>query len=52
LKEQEKTSTMGQGYPSANLVQQDHIEDELLIESLQHLALTTTADKQTIAQLV
>ena len=44
---------MGQGYHSANLVQQDHTEEnELLIESLQHLALAAPIDKQTIAQLV
>ena len=52
MKEQEKTTAMGQGYHNANLVQQDHNEDELLIESLQHLALAATTDKQTIAQLV
>ena len=52
LKEQEKTTAMGQGYHSANLVQQDHTEDELLIESLQYLTLATTTDTQTIAQLV
>jgi len=52
LKEQEKTTTMGQGYHNANLVQQDHNEDALLLESLQHLALAATTDKQTIAQLV
>jgi len=50
LKEQEKTTAMGQGYHSANLLQQDHTEDELLIESLQHLALAVTTDKETIAQ--
>ena len=50
LKEQEKTTAMGQGYHSANLVQQDNENDSLLVESLQHLALATTTDKQTIAQ--
>ena len=53
LKEQEKTTAMGKGYHSAHLVQQDtEQEDSLLVESLQHLALAATTDKQTIAQLV
>ena len=53
LKEQEKTTAMGKGYHSAHLVQQDtEQQDSLLVESLQHLALAATTDKQTIAQLV
>ena len=44
---------MGQGYHAANLVQQETENDNsLLLESLQHLALVATTDKQTIAQLV
>ena len=52
MKEQENTTAMGQGYHTANLVQQDVIDDSLLIEPLQHLALAATTDEQTIAQLV
>ena len=44
---------MRQGYPSANLVHKHSEQDDsLVIESLQHLALAATTDKQTIAQLV
>ena len=43
---------MGQGYHSANFVQQDNEDDSLLVESLQHLALAATTDKQNIVQLV
>ena len=52
LKEQEKTTAMGQGYHSANVIQQNNEDNSLLVESLQHLALAATTDKQTIAQLV
>ena len=52
LKEQEKTTAMGQGYHSANVVRQNADDDALIVESLQHLALAATTDKQTIAQLV
>ena len=43
---------MGQGYHYINLVQQDCENDSIIVESLQHLALASTTDKQTIAQLV
>ena len=55
IKEQEKTTAMakGYGYHSAHLVQQaNEQQDSLLADSLQHLALAATTDKQTIAQLV
>ena len=52
LKEQEKTTTMGQEYHSENLVQHNTEDDSLMVESLHHLALAATTDKQTIAQLV
>ena len=46
LKELEKTTAMGQGYHAVNLVQQENEEDSLLAESLNHLALAATTDKQ------
>ena len=51
LKEQEKTTTMKE-YHAANLVQHNTEDDSFLVESLQHLALAATTDKQTIVQLI
>ena len=52
LKKQEKITAMGQGYHSAHLVHEDNTDDSLLVNSLQHLALAATTDKQIITQLV
>ena len=44
---------MGKGYHSAHLVELDITQDDsLLVESLQHLAIATITNKQTITQLV
>lgn len=50
LKEQEKTTEMGQEYHSENLVQHNTENDSFLVESIQHLALAATTDKQTITK--
>ena len=52
LKEINKATEIGHCYFAANILHKQDIEDSLIGESLQHLTLAVTTDKNTMPQLV